>query len=230
MDVLYEDERIIVVDKPHFLATTPRGMWYRQTALIRLRETYDDPLITPAHRLDRATAGVVVFVRVPFWRGAYQLLFQNRRVEKTYECIGPELPVAPPRHGEATPLDPPHSFPMFRRSHIVKTRGVLQAYETDGDMNAETLIEAGETVAAGLRRYVLHPRTGRTHQLRLHMCSLGLPILGDDLYPRVLDRPYDDFASPLQLVARSLRFVDPATGETREFVSRIPLTAAASDR
>ncbi len=225
LDILYEDSRIIVVDKPHFLATTPRGMWYRQTALIRLRETYHDPLITPAHRLDRATAGVVVFVRDPAWRGAYQLLFQNRQVEKTYECLAADQGPACPLHGVSAPMNPPSSFPLLRRSHIVKTRGVLQAYETDDDPDAETIIEAGETVVPGLRRYELHPRTGRTHQLRVHMNSLGLPIVNDDLYPCVLDRAYDDFGSPLQLVARSLRFVDPATGEGMTFVSRIPLVA-----
>lgn len=102
MDVLYEDERIIVVDKPHFLATMPRGMWYRQTALIRLRERLGEPDITPAHRLDRMTAGVLVFVRDPACRGAYQMLFQNRQAVKVYECLG------------ALPADQP---PAIRHDH-----------------------------------------------------------------------------------------------------------------
>ena len=93
MDVLYEDERIIVVDKPHFLATMPRGMWYRQTALIRLRERLGEPDITPAHRLDRMTAGVLVFVRDSACRGAYQMLFQNRQAVKIYECLAPCRPI-----------------------------------------------------------------------------------------------------------------------------------------
>ena len=96
-EVLYEDENIIVVDKPHFLATTPRGMWYRETALVRLCERYDEPNITPAHRLDRLTAGVVVFVRNPSARGAYQMLFQNRKTVKTYECLAPLAPTQRPR-------------------------------------------------------------------------------------------------------------------------------------
>ena len=98
-EVLYEDENIIVIDKPHFLATTPRGMWYRETALVRLCERYDEPNITPAHRLDRLTAGVVVFVRNPSARGAYQMLFQNRKTVKTYECLAPLAPTQRPRYG-----------------------------------------------------------------------------------------------------------------------------------
>ena len=103
MDVLYEDERIIVVDKPHFLATMPRGMWYRQTALIRLRERLGEPDITPAHRLDRMTAGVLVFVRDSACRGAYQMLFQNRQAVKIYECLAPCRPISGPRFGTIMP-------------------------------------------------------------------------------------------------------------------------------
>lgn len=234
-EVLYEDERIIVVDKPHFLATTPRGMWYRETALIRLRERYGEPDIVPAHRLDRLTAGVVVFVRDPAVRGAYQMLFQNRQTVKTYECLAPCRPATAPRFGTVTRLELPRPFPLLRRSHITKDRGILQAYEEPGVVNAETLIERGGAVvtrytAAGNRelvcRYVLHPRTGKTHQLRVHMNALGLPILGDDFYPRIIERPYSDFSQPLELVARCLEFIDPITGEPRDFTSRVPLAGA----
>ena len=181
IDVVYEDAGIIVIDKPHFLATTPRGMWYRQTALIRLREMFDEPDITPAHR-----------------------------------------------------LDPPAVFPLRRRSHITKLRGVLQAFEEPQAVNAETVIDlaAGGYPSMGgrlchgrngLRAYELYPLTGKTHQLRVHMNSIGLPIHGDDFYPRIVERAYDDFSTPLELVARSLRFTDPVSGEPREFISRIPL-------
>lgn len=227
LDVIYEDEAIVVVDKPHFLATTPRGMWYRQTALIRLREHFDEPQITPAHRLDRSTAGVVLFVRDPALRGAYQMMFQEHRVEKTYECLAPMKSMTPPKTGTVERLDSPSPFPLKRRSHIVKDRGRLQAYEVPGEVNAETIIELGETdgniVSRGYRRYVLHPKTGKTHQLRVHMNSLGLPIKGDDLYPCIIEPDYADFSRPLQLVARSMSFSDPVTGERRVFTSRIPL-------
>ncbi|MBW3095592.1 23S rRNA pseudouridylate synthase [Bifidobacterium sp. 64T4] len=248
LGIVYEDERIIVVDKPHFLATTPRGMWYRETALIRLRERYDDPGIVPAHRLDRATAGIVVFVRDPASRGAYQMLFQNRQAVKTYECLAPLKPITRPKYGTIRELEAPRPFPLERRSRIAKQRGILQAYEEPGAVNAHTVIErvggmprrasqgmeSGGTVNAmrermDTARYVLHPKTGKTHQLRVHMNSLGLPIVGDDLYPRVVDRPYDDFSTPLELVARELSFDDPITGEHRRFTSRIPLGEGAGE-
>lgn len=227
LTILYEDNDIIVVDKPHFLATTPRGMWYRQTALVRLRERFGESQITPAHRLDRQTAGVVLFVRNPELRGAYQMLFQEHRVQKTYECLAPALPIIRPCTGTIERMDPPSVFPLKRRSHIVKHRGRLQAYEIPGTVNAETVIELaqtdGEIAAQGYRRYVLHPKTGKTHQLRVHMNSLGLPIKGDDLYPEIVEPDYADFSDPLQLVARSMSFVDPVSCELRTFTSQIAL-------
>lgn len=225
LEVVHEDAGIVVIDKPHFLAMTPRGMWYRQSALMRLRERFGEPDITPAHRLDRATAGIVLFVRKPRLRRTYQTLFEHRDVDKRYECLAPSAPLVRPRYGTVTRLDPPAVFPLIRRSTIIKERGRLQAYERPGEVNAQTVIDLADTcgTATGVRRYVLHPLTGKTHQLRVHMNALGLPIVGDELYPRIVNPRYDDFSHPLQLVARSLSFVDPITGETRRFVSRIPL-------
>ena len=228
-EVLYEDERIIVIDKPHFLATTPRGMWYRETALIRLRERCGEPDIVPAHRLDRPTAGVVVFVRDPAVRGPYQMLFQNHMAVKTYECMAPLAPPQRPRYGTVEQVDRHRPFPTVRRSRINKDRGRLQAYESADMPNAETLIERGDDVwhidGKPFVNYTLHPRTGKTHQLRVHMNSLGLAILGDDFYPDIVQRAYDDFSQPLELVARELRFDDPLNGEPRRFVSHVPLGA-----
>ncbi|KFI59565.1 pseudouridine synthase [Bifidobacterium gallicum] len=231
LPVLYEDERIIVVDKPHFLASMPRGMWYRQTVLMRARQQFGEQ-VTLAHRLDRLTAGVLVLVRDPQFRGAYQTLFEQRRTTKIYECLAPLKPARRPPTGTVRALEPPRSFPLERRSRIVKMRGVLQAREQRGQVNAVTLIEREElapgiTVADGraVARYRLHPCTGKTHQLRVHMNSLGLPMLNDPWYPRVLDVPYDDFSRPLALVARELQFVDPVSGETKMFISEQPLLA-----
>lgn len=210
LEVLHRDEHVLVVDKPHFLATTPRGGHVAETALIRLRKRLELPELSPAHRLDRATAGVVLFVVDPKRRGAYQTLFHDRLVDKEYEAVAPHRPDL--------------ELPRTARSRIVKHRGVLAAQEETGEPNAETRIELLEQ-RAGLARYRLLPRTGRTHQLRVHLNSLGMPILGDDLYPRVRDRAADDFSDPLQLLARSLEFTDPISGERRRFESRRALVS-----
>ena len=220
--VIYEDRRIVVVDKPHFLATMPRGMWYEGTVLIRMRQQYGEPDIVPAHRLDRATAGVLVLVRDPAARRAYQMLFQEHRVRKVYQCLAPVRPILHPRTGTVQHLDPPRVFPLERRSRVIKRRGILQAWEERGPVNAITRVEL--TAGQGcLAAYTLYPQTGKTHQLRVHMNALGLPIVGDDLYPRIQTRAYDDFSRPLQLVARRLEFTDPFTGVKRIFISSVPL-------
>lgn len=199
--VLYRDDDIVVVDKPHFLATTPRGGHVTQTALVRLRRELDLPELAPAHRLDRLTAGVLLFTVRRELRGRYQTMFARGVVQKTYVA-----------HAEGTPTI---ALPVTLRSRIVKHRGRLQAIEEPGEPNAGTRVES---VGGGL--YRLTPRTGRTHQLRVHMASIGLPITGDPFYPSVTDVAPDDFGRPLQLLAQRLVFDDPVSGERREFVSR----------
>ncbi|MEW2506481.1 RluA family pseudouridine synthase [Amycolatopsis sp. NPDC047767] len=208
--VVYRDEHLLVVDKPHFLATIPRGKHILETALVRLRRDLDLPALSPAHRLDRVTAGLVMFVITPEVRGKYQTMFRDRRVRKEYEAIAP--------------YDPTLELPRTVRSHIVKERGVLAAQEIEGPVNAETRVELLEH-RDGLGRYRLLPATGRTHQLRVHLAGLGIPILGDDFYPVLTEKPLDDFTKPLQLLAKVLEFDDPVTGEHRRFTSSLRLTA-----
>jgi tRNA pseudouridine32 synthase/23S rRNA pseudouridine746 synthase len=206
--VLYRDDDIVVVDKPHFLATMPRGGHVAQTATVRLRRELDLPELSPAHRLDRLTAGVLLFTARREVRGAYQTMFARGEVRKTYLA--------------RAAVDPSLTFPLTVRSRIIKRRGQLQAVEEPGEPNAETLIEhspASGRCPHGDGLYQLTPRTGRTHQLRVHMASLGLPILGDPLYPKVIDVARDDFSSPLQLLAHSIEFDDPVRGCLRRFVS-----------
>jgi tRNA pseudouridine32 synthase / 23S rRNA pseudouridine746 synthase len=198
--VLYRDDDIVVVDKPHFLATMPRGRHVAQTAVVRLRRELDLPELSPAHRLDRLTAGVLLFTTRREIRGAYQTLFARGEVRKTYLA--------------RAAVNPDIELPTVVRSRIIKRRGDLQAVEEPGEPNAETLIEH---IADG--RYRLTPRTGRTHQLRVHMASLGLPILGDSLYPKVIDVAPDDFSRPLQLLAHSIEFDDPVSARRRRFIS-----------
>lgn len=206
LEVVHRDEHIVVVDKPHFLATTPRGRHVTQTALSRLRHALALPQLTPAHRLDRLTAGLVLFVVRPEDRGAYQNLFRDRRVRKEYEAVAVH--------------DPAVELPRTVVSRIVKERGSMAAEErADGPPNAETRVEL-LAHRAGLGRYRLLPATGRTHQLRLHMAGLGLPLLDDPLYPRVLpEEAADDWSRPLQLLARALEFTDPVTGRAVRFES-----------
>lgn len=207
--IVHRDDDLLVVDKPHFLATIPRGKHIVHTALVRLRQELDLPSLVPAHRLDRATAGLVLFVINPALRGAYQTLFMKRRVYKEYEAIA--------RH------DPALTLPTVVRSRIVKERGVITAQEVDGPVNAETRVELAEH-RDGLARYRLLPLTGRTHQLRLHLAGLGIPILGDDFYPVLTEKPLDDFTNPLRLLASTMEFDDPVSGQRRVFRTRRSLS------
>jgi tRNA pseudouridine32 synthase / 23S rRNA pseudouridine746 synthase len=202
--VLHQDADIVVVDKPHFLATMPRGRHVAQTALVRLRRELGLSELSPAHRLDRLTAGVLLFTTRRELRGTYQTLFARGLVSKTYLA--------------RAAVDPALVLPRVVRSRIIKRRGHLQAVSEHGAPNAETLVEL--ISPDGL--YRLTPRTGRTHQLRVHMASLGVPILGDPLYPNVIDVAADDFSTPLQLLAQRIEFDDPVTGLRRRFVSRRP--------
>jgi tRNA pseudouridine32 synthase/23S rRNA pseudouridine746 synthase len=213
LEVVHRDENILVVDKPHFLATIPRGRHVLQSALVRLRTQLELPELSPAHRLDRITAGLVLFVVRPQVRGAYQSLFEHRQVRKVYQAVAA--------------FDPTVPLPVERATRIIKERGVHAAREVDGEPNSNTRIELVHT-RDGRGLYRLLPLTGRTHQLRLHMCGLGLPILGDPLYPVELDRAVDDWSRPLQLLARTLEFTDPLSGRPRQFESRRTLQAWTS--
>jgi tRNA pseudouridine32 synthase / 23S rRNA pseudouridine746 synthase len=213
VDVLHRDDDIVVVDKPHFLATIPRGRHVVETVLVRLRRELGLPELSPAHRLDRVTAGVLLLVVRREARGAYQTLFRDRRVHKTYEAVA--------AHDPALPL------PRTVESRIVKERGVLLARELPGPPNARTHVALLEH-RDGLARYRLTPLTGRTHQLRLHLRGLGVPILGDRFYGTAAgpeDSALDDWTRPLQLLATTLEFPDPRTGAPRRFATRRTLQA-----
>lgn len=216
MPVLHEDDRLLVVDKPAFLATIPRGRHVRQSVVVRLRDQLGLPELTPAHRLDRVTSGVLVLVKERRWRGAYQSLFARREVQKTYLALA--------RH------DPGLSLPLTVSNHVRKDRGTLRAEVVpDAPVNAVTHVDLDE-VRGGLAVYRLSPATGRTHQLRLHLCGLGVPIVGDPLYPDVLDLPVDDMSTPLQLLAHTLTFDDPVDEQPRTFTSHRSLPLTVGDR
>ncbi|SDD79940.1 tRNA pseudouridine32 synthase / 23S rRNA pseudouridine746 synthase [Sanguibacter gelidistatuariae] len=209
--IVHQDERIVVVDKPAFLSTIPRGRHVVQSVVVRLREQLALPELSPLHRLDRVTSGLLVLATQRRWRGAYQSLFQRREVDKAYRALAP--------------LRPDLDLPVTVRNHLLTRRGQWQAEVLHGAApNAESLIEV-ETVLGDMAVYRLSPRTGRTHQLRMHMLGLGIPISGDPLYPVVRDVALDDFSTPLQLLASDMSFKDPIDGAQHRFesVRRLPL-------
>ncbi|WP_313148562.1 pseudouridine synthase [Stenotrophomonas sp.] len=202
--ILYQDEHLLVADKPHYLPVTPAGGYVRETLLARLVAQTGNAGLVPLHRLDRLTAGLVLFSQRPDSRDAYQRLFRERRIDKTYEALAPALPGL--------------AFPLQRLSRIAAGEPFFRMAEVQGEANARTRVEV--IAAHGtVWHYRLQPDTGRKHQLRVHMAALGAPILGDDLYPQL--QPVADplQAPPLQLLARALAFQDPLSGERRAFSS-----------
>lgn len=205
--IVHQDAHLVVADKPHFLPVTPAGRYLEHTLLRRLQRRLGAPELVPLHRIDRATAGLVLFSRDPGTRAAYQAMFRERRIDKHYEALAPALPGL--------------SFPHVRRSRIVPGDPFFRMREAEGAPNSETrldVIERGD----GAWRYALQPVTGRKHQLRVHLAALGAPILGDPLYPALDDAP-EDYSRPLKLLARRLAFRDPLTGRARDFESVLAL-------
>ncbi len=190
--ILYKDENIIVVDKPHFLPVSPSGRYVRESLLARLKHHYQLEEISPIHRLDRETAGVMLYSCNKEIRGDYQTLFQKKLVDKTYEAIAS----IPPENSGLT-------FPLNYKSRIVNGDPFFVMREEDGEPNSETDIDIIE-VKGNLSRYRLSPLTGKQHQLRVHLMSLGIPILNDPFYPEVQPDKGDDYSQPLQLLAKSI--------------------------
>ena len=221
--IVHADCDLVVADKPHFLPVAPAGEWVEETLLARLMRQLDNPALVPVHRIDRATAGLVLFSANPATRARYQALFRERRILKTYEALAP--PLATQR------------FPLLHRSRLEPGEPFFRMREAAGIANSETRIELLEG-GAGLWRYGLVPVTGRKHQLRVHMAALGAPIANDPYYPELSPRTADDYARPLALLARAVEFQDPVTGAARQFrsgrsldaVTGLPSPAVGGDR
>lgn len=213
--ILHRDEHLLVLDKPHDIATIPRGEHVLGSALVRLRRETGIETLVPLHRLDRRTAGVLAFGIRPEERSAYQQLFARAEVHKEYEAR-----VLP---GASASLPSGLGRSSVMRDHVVKHHGQLRAQVLEEEPNAESALEILEIEDDGVLRVGLCPRTGRTHQLRVQLASRGAPILGEDLYwpveraaPPVRVWPE---GLPLQLLARRLAFRDPLTGARRDFRS-----------
>ncbi|MDE2428502.1 MAG: pseudouridine synthase [Burkholderiales bacterium] len=202
--ILHSDEHLLVVDKPHFLPVTPGGRFLHETLLVRLKKVTGLEHLTPIHRLDRETAGIILFSHNPATRGRYQSLFQQRNIQKTYHAVAPALPE--------------RSFPFTYCSRMEESPRFFVMHEVPGVANSETRIDIVETRGA-LNLYRLMPVTGKKHQLRVHMHSLGAPIVNDGFYPDVLPGYNDDFSKPLQLLAKAIAFDDPLSGIRRYYES-----------
>jgi tRNA pseudouridine32 synthase/23S rRNA pseudouridine746 synthase len=203
--LLYWDEHILVADKPHFLPVIPSGRFLHETLLVRLRKRCATEALVPIHRLDRETAGVVLFSVNPRTRGHYTSLFRNRKVRKEYEALAPTLEDS--------------SFTTTRRSRIVRGEPFFRMKEVQGEANSETHIRSSKNLGH-LTLYELLPCTGKKHQLRLHLAALGIPIVNDKFYPVVAPLDDDDFSMPLKLLAKTISFEDPLTGRQHYFESR----------
>jgi len=243
MPVLYEDEHVLAIDKPHFLPTTPRGSYIAQTALTKLRVREQNPLLIPIHRLDRPTAGVLLFAKTVEARRPFQMMFQHRQVSKTYRAVAP-VPADAAAAEQALSAEG-----LQVRSHIQKIRDQLQVQQLSEQECAAQGVEPNTLTTVKILRtftpsaqavegwraepnrewalYDLAPHTGKTHQLRAHLNMLSSPILGDVLYPKVLPDAPDRPEYPLQLLAYSLHFEHPITGERLDLYSGRSLAAAS---
>ena len=208
--ILYADAHLVVADKPHFLPVVPAGRFVRETLLARMVRRLGNADLVPLHRIDRDTAGLVLFSADPATRTAYHDLFRLRRIDKGYEALAPALPALE------------RESVLVRRSRLLPGEPFFRMREATaaeaGADNSETRIEVMEK-GGPVWRYALSPVTGRKHQLRVHMAALGAPILNDPMYPALLERADDDHSRPLQLLAKSLAFVDPLSGTKRRFES-----------
>lgn len=221
--IVFQDEWLVVADKPHFLPVTPKGRYIQETLLVRLKRRTGIDTLVPMHRIDRETAGLVVFIIQPHTRHAYQSLLRDHQIEKVYEAIAPWRADL--------------NWPLRRLSRLQESEAHFMAMqEVPGEPNADTLIEPIDLLGDGREsprwaRYRLTPRTGQKHQLRAHLCALGMPIANDQIYPTLQPAlaadQAPDFSQPLQLLARSLRFTDPITGQRREFHSQRGLSLDA---
>lgn len=207
--VLHHDEHLLVVDKPHFLPVIPSGGYVEETLLARLVRRFDNPQLVPLHRIDRHTAGLVLFSTNPHSRAHYHALFRERQIDKCYEAIAPAL----------AHLD----FPLRRETRLGRGEPFFRMQEVPGTPNSDTRVEVRERNGE-LWRYALYPVTGKQHQLRVHLAALGAPICNDPFYPEPLPvDAADDYARPLKLLAQGLQFSDPLSGEPRAFASQLRL-------
>jgi tRNA pseudouridine32 synthase / 23S rRNA pseudouridine746 synthase len=203
-EILFQDDEILVADKPPFLTVIPAGQHLHETLLVRLRKRTGLDSLVPMHRIDRETSGLVLFTLNPATRGKYQSMFEAKKIDKTYEAVAG--------------VNPALANPIRYESRIEESPAFMQMHEVEGAPNAVTFIERIQTQGE-LAKYIVKPETGKKHQIRIHFSALGIPILNDQIYPVLKPAGQDDYAKPLQLLAKEIRFIDPITLQLRHFTS-----------
>ena len=211
--IVFEDEHLIVADKPHFMPVTPAGRYVQQSLLVQLKNLTGNDDLVPLHRIDRETAGLVMFGKRLSDRDAYHALFRDKALHKVYEAVAA--------------YNPALELPRVHTSRLQPDELFFKTQEVEGEPNSETRIRLLK-VEGTRALYQLEPISGKRHQLRVHMMALGLPLEGDQFYPTVLRGPdaEEDFGHPLQLLAKRVAFTDPITGEARAFHSALRLSMA----
>jgi tRNA pseudouridine32 synthase / 23S rRNA pseudouridine746 synthase len=207
--IIFQDDEILVADKPPFLTVVPAGQHLHETLLVRLRKRTGLSNLVPMHRIDRETSGLVMFTLNPATRGKYQSLFEAKKINKRYEAIAP--------------INEALTFPLTHRSRIEESASFMQMHEVDGLPNSVTHIRCVEK-ANGIAKFEINPETGKKHQIRIHFSALGMPICNDQIYPVLQPQGQDDYQRPLQLLAKAIWFTDPVNGEQRAFESPRSLT------
>jgi len=207
-ELVYQDEQILIACKPHFLPVIPGGDYINECLLERLRQKYQQPDLVAVHRLDRETAGLVLFSKQPASRAEYYQLFASGQIEKSYLALA--------QIADHIQAEPGQRWQVQNRLEKSQPRFLMQ--QVAGEVNASSSIELLQRQGR-LGLFKLTPHTGKTHQLRVHMLGLGMPLLHDKYYPQLLPKTALDFSQPLQLLAAELTFVDPLCGEKRQFRS-----------
>ena len=210
-NIVYQDDYIVIADKPHYLPISPVGPFLQETLLVRLRNRLGIETLNSAHRIDLETAGLVLFTIKSETRGAYQNLFRDQKIDKYYEAIAP--------------LKAGLTYPLRYQSCLEESDAFMQMREVVGLPNSETVIELLES-KGDWGKYRLTPITGKKHQLRAHMNALGMPIKNDQIYPvlkQYIHPEHRDYSQPLQLLAQSLSFTDPFTKKNHTFQSGLSL-------
>lgn len=203
--ILYQDDELLVADKPHFLPVIPAGRYVEECLLARLRRRTGLAELAPLHRIDRETAGIVLFSVNKQTRGRYARLWLQGEIEKSYQAL-------------SACLHAPEESAWVVENRIERGEPFFRMQIVPGKVSARSIIQLLE-YKDGIARFLLQPLTGKTHQLRLHLSSLGYGILNDRLYPALQAERADNFAAPLQLLAKMVRFRDPLSGVIREFAS-----------